>query len=97
MRRITFHIAKNLINIAKHDMPMTVTIGMDWTTAWVREDLRFAYGEQRFGALGFIGRRLHALIFTVRDGELRVISVRKANARERKAYHEQASPSAGRL
>lgn len=95
MRRITFHIAKNLINIAKHDMPLTVAMGMDWSSAWVREDTRFDYGEARFAALGFVGRRLHAIVFTIRDGELRVINVRKANARERKAYHDRTPPAAG--
>ncbi|MNE51790.1 hypothetical protein D3C80_1464360 [compost metagenome] len=56
------------------------------------EDLRRDYGERRFQVLGYIGERLHALVFTPRDGAVHVISLRKANSREVKRY-EQATRS----
>lgn len=35
-------------------------------TALMEEDTRQAYGERRFQVLGFIGERLHAVVFTPR-------------------------------
>lgn len=39
-------------------------------------------------ALGFIGDRLHVLVFTMRGQTLRVISLRRANERECARYAE---------
>ena len=55
---------------------------------WWGEDTRKAYGERRFRVLGFIGERLHAVVFTPRAGKVHVISLRKANPREVKKYAE---------
>ena len=63
---------------------------MDFDSAVVDPDRRYAYGEDRFQALGMIDGRLHLLVFTMRGDVLRAISLRKANARERKRYDEQA-------
>ena len=46
-------------------------------------------GEVRYVATGYIGRRLNKLVYVVRDGNIRVVSLRKANDRERRAYHER--------
>lgn len=50
------------------------------------EDRRKQYGERRFRALGPIGDRLHVVVFTARGANLRIISLRKANAREVETY-----------
>jgi uncharacterized DUF497 family protein len=47
-----------------------------------------SYGEKRFVATGFIGDRLHVMAFTVRSEVIRIISLRKANERERKEYEK---------
>lgn len=60
----------------------------DWTEAYGREDLRKDYSEKRFQALGFIGARLHMLVFTNRGEDVHVISLRKANEREIRQYEE---------
>ncbi|MBF0169160.1 MAG: BrnT family toxin [Alphaproteobacteria bacterium] len=39
-------------------------------------------------ALGYIGHRLHVLIFTQRGHAVRVISLRKANLREKRDYDQ---------
>lgn len=67
----------------------------DWTTAAVIEDTRKDYGERRFRALGFIGRRLHAVVYTPRPAGLHVISLRKANRREEKHYAAQTESGTG--
>jgi uncharacterized DUF497 family protein len=58
----------------------------EWATALMEEDTRKAYGERRFQVLGYIGERLHAMVFTPREGKVHVISLRKANSREVKKY-----------
>jgi len=55
-------------------------------TAIIREDARKPYPEARFQATGYIGKRLHLVVFCYRDDVLRIISLRKANSREVKAY-----------
>jgi uncharacterized DUF497 family protein len=39
-----------------------------------------------------IGDRLHAAVFTPRAGKVHVISFRKANQREVKAYEQKTQP-----
>lgn len=50
------------------------------------EDDRFDYGETRFFTIGFLGRRMVVVVWTPRDDDQRIISMRKANDREQEAY-----------
>lgn len=83
-----FDIAKNEINLNKHGLSLTDVDGFEWETAVVREDTRKQYAEQRFEATGYIGGRLHVMIYCLRFDAVRVISLRKANKREEKQYAE---------
>ena len=58
----------------------------DWSTALIAEDTRQEYAERRYQALGLIGEHLHMLVFTPRNDALHVISLRRANKRERSRY-----------
>ena len=60
----------------------------DWDAALTEQDTRGAYGEDRFVSLVLIHGRLCVVAWCVRGDALRVISLRKANARERKRYDE---------
>lgn len=60
----------------------------DWGSAVVFDDDRTDYGEHREVALGFLAGAFVALAYTIRGNALRVISLRKANKRERKVYDE---------
>jgi uncharacterized DUF497 family protein len=60
----------------------------DFGSAVFAADTRKDYGEDRTRALGFIADTLYALVFTVRNGAIRVISLRRANRRERARYEE---------
>ena len=52
-------------------------------------DGREDYGEDRWATIGYAGLALLFVVYTVRDGEtIRLISARKANARERQQYHQ---------
>ena len=54
----------------------TLTVEDDW------ED----YGEDRFITIGFLDATMVVLVWTPRDGAHRIISMRKANERERTLY-----------
>jgi len=47
------------------------------------EDRREDYGELRYITFGILAGRLVAVIWTPRDGKRRIISMRKANEREK--------------
>ena len=84
--RFEFDKVKNQANIDKHGIPLSLASEFDFYTAVIEKDVRKDYGELRFSALGFIKDRLHLIIFTPRRDNVRVISLRKANPRERKKY-----------
>ncbi|MDY6215141.1 BrnT family toxin [Actinobacillus porcinus] len=79
---------KSRKNEIERGLPFSMVTDFDFDTANVHRDLRKDYGEERFEAMGFIGTRLHILVFCVRQNAIRVISLRKANNREVRAYYE---------
>ena len=50
------------------------------------EDDRQDYREDRFITIGFLDATMVVLVWTPRDGAHRIISIRKANERERTLY-----------
>ncbi len=50
------------------------------------EDDRRDYGEDRFITVGFLDGTMVVLVWTPRDEAYRIISMRKANERERALY-----------
>lgn len=60
----------------------------EWDEALTVEDLREEYGERRFVSLVPIKDRLCVVAWCIRGTALRVISLRKANGRERKRYEQ---------
>jgi hypothetical protein len=52
----------------------------------VERDDRRDYGEERFRLYGHVEGRLFAIAYTRREAATRIISARKANARERDWY-----------
>ncbi len=90
--RLSFDPAKNERNIQQRGLDFSLVADFEWATAVMVEDLRKDYGERRFLALGRIGVRLHALVFTPRAESLHVISLRKANTRELKHYEKTPRP-----
>lgn len=84
--RIEFDPNKNQRNIEERQLSFEEAQFFDWTTAFIEPDLRKPYPEKRFIASGYLGERLHILIFTPITGGFRVISFRKANKREVAKY-----------
>jgi len=80
--------AKRLITLQKHGIDFADMAGFDWATAHILEDTRNQYAERRLIALGLIDSRLHFCVWTARGENIRIISLRKANKREEKAYDQ---------
>ena len=79
---------KRIANLARHGVDFAATEKFEWDTALETIDGRFEYGEERWITLGFIGNKLHVRIYTSRADVIRIISLRKANKREREYYEK---------
>ncbi|MFO1219269.1 MAG: BrnT family toxin [Burkholderiaceae bacterium] len=89
---VSFDLAKSERNVRERGLPFSLVEQLDWSSAVIEEDTRRAYGERRLRVLGFISGRLHAVVFTPRAGNVHVISLRKANAREVKRHAQASEP-----
>jgi len=87
--RFTYGPAKNERNMAERGLSFDLAEELDWSTALIAEDTCKRYAERRYQTLGLIGEHLHMLVFTPRDGAVHVISLRRANKRERSRYAAQ--------
>ncbi|MEH3045526.1 BrnT family toxin [Sphingomonas adhaesiva] len=83
---IVFDPAKDAANIAKHGLSLADAAGFELAAAAVAIDNRREYGEDRFRAFGYAAGQARCLVFTVRDGAVRVISYRRAHAKEMRRY-----------
>jgi len=89
---ISFDAAKSERNERERGLSFTLVSQFDWSDAAIQEDDRKDCGERRYRAIGYIGDRLHAVVFTPRAGKVHVISLRKANQREVQQHEKQAKP-----
>jgi len=53
-------------------------------------DDRREYGEERYQTFGYMGDRLVMVVWTLRGGDGRIISMRKANEREQARFRQQS-------
>lgn len=86
--RITFDPAKNDRNVTERGLSFDLASELEWSTALTVEDTRRNYGELRLRVLALLNGRLHAIVVTPREDELRIISFRKANRKEEKLYEQ---------
>lgn len=84
--KIDFDPAKSARNAATRSLPFDRAADFGWNEAIILADTRHPYPEPRFVAVGYLDGRLHVLCFTPRADGIRVISLRKANAREAKHH-----------
>jgi uncharacterized DUF497 family protein len=84
--QITFNPQKNSINIVKHGVSLGDAAKLEWDSALIWQDLRYNYNEIRMIGLAPLGTRLYHVVYTDRDEVRRIISLRKANNREKKYY-----------
>jgi uncharacterized DUF497 family protein len=79
---------KRAANIADHRIDFTAIYDFEWDTAVFAIDDREDYGELREIATGFVGNALHVIIYTEHGEMIRVISVRRAENRDKRIYVE---------
>ncbi len=60
---ISFDSDKSERNERERGLPFSLVEQFDWSGALIEEDDRKDYGERRYRALGFMGDRLHAVVF----------------------------------
>ncbi|MDB5564485.1 MAG: hypothetical protein JWP84_1051 [Tardiphaga sp.] len=81
---VDFDPAKEAINLSKHQVSLARWV--DLRIRAVVADDRFGHGEPRFRAYGHIDGVAHCLVFTIRDGRYRPISLRRAHAKEMRRH-----------
>ena len=93
--RISWDKSKNASNQRKHGVSFNVAarVFLDPDRIEIYDD-REDYGENRWITIGAVESALLVVVYTVRDvgsEMIRLISARRANAQERKAYrHREA-------
>jgi len=84
--RFAWNPEKATANLVKHGVAFEAVFNMDFDTALVRADVRLAYPEPRLVALAPIDGCLFMLVYSIERRNVRVISLRKANNREKSRY-----------
>jgi hypothetical protein len=79
-----FDPAKDALNRSKHDISLARWV--DLVIHAIVGDDRFQYGEPRYRAYGLIDGTAYCLVFTIRDGQYRPISLRRAHAKEMRRH-----------
>jgi uncharacterized protein len=77
---------KQRVNIARHGIDFQDAKAVLEDAPVMLSDDRYDYGEHRCIAAGEVKGQLLIVVFTIRNGVFRIISARKANARERRKY-----------
>ena len=89
---VTFDPQKSERNRQLRGLPFELAEDFDFSTAILRQDMRQAYPEARYQALGMLGDMVGFLVFTPTGDGYRVMSLRKASRKERAEWHARQSP-----
>lgn len=82
---------KSDANEAKHGLSFLQAAQIFRGRVLMVEDRRKDYGEPRFRALGEYDETVLCVVYTVRDGDIRIISAWKAGRDEREIYKQEQS------
>lgn len=86
--KIEWDEAKRAKTLQERGLDLASVAGADWDNALTAEAARMEYGARRFVSLVSIDQQLCVVVWCVSGDALRVISLRKANSRERKRYEQ---------
>jgi uncharacterized protein len=81
--KIDYDQRKRASNLRKHGFDFEDARVVFGGPTYNEPDNRRDYGEPRVRTLGFLAGRLVSVVWTPRNGARRIISMRKANAREK--------------
>lgn len=79
---------KDAANVAKHGLSLGEYRGFD-SDPIIAIDDRHEYGEIRYRAIGLIGDNHYVLVWVMRDTAQRLISFRRARAKELRQYERR--------
>jgi len=79
---------KNQDNQQKHGVAFEQIENFDWSIALTINTTRDEDQESRFKAIGPIGNRLHTIVFTNRELNVRIISFRPSNNAEIRKWND---------
>jgi uncharacterized protein len=82
---------KRRANYAKHGLDFRDAAKVFQGITLTAEDDRQDYGEKRLISLGLLEDVVVVVVYTERSQRIRLISMRKANQKERQAYEEKIS------
>lgn len=86
-REFEWDDAKALGNLAKHGVPFAYATRVFLDPAAIDFDAsRPGDGEIRRKVVGVIDRRVFTVVYTEREGVIRIISARRSNAAEERQY-----------
>ncbi len=86
---IQYDLEKNQSNFEKHGVALAQAHWLDWGTLWFRKDEIHSDHEERYQGYAVMNDRLYCVVFTLRDDHYRIISLRKANHREKIRYEKE--------
>ena len=88
---ITWDESKRRLNLKKHGIDFREADEIFDGPTVTAEDARSAYGEQRLVTLGVLSGVVVSMTYTERNGDMRIISIRKALKHETRSYLSQIS------
>jgi hypothetical protein len=80
--------AKAATNVRKHGVSFEDAVNFEFDTAIECIDDEASHDEERHRAFGFIGMKLHVMIYALRGSAIRVIPLRRATIQEKRAYEK---------
>jgi uncharacterized DUF497 family protein len=86
MMRIEFDETKRAATLESRGLDMAHAVEVLAGATLTVEDDRRDYGEDRYITVGFLGGTMVVLVWTPRGNAYRIISMRRANERERQLY-----------
>ena len=86
MDRYEWDEGKYAANLLEHGISFELIYQFDWSSAVIKPDRRFDYGEDRVIAFGRIEGRGYAVVYVRRGDRLRIISLRPAHEKEMRGY-----------
>jgi uncharacterized DUF497 family protein len=87
--RISYDPEKRARVLAERELDFEDAVHVFAGSVFDLEDDRKDYGEPRWITFGLLNERMVVLVWTPRGATRHIISMRKANERERKAYQEE--------
>lgn len=87
--QIIWDLVKNKLNVEKHGLNFEDAHLVFEGQTVTFEDDRYNYGEKRYITIGLLAQREILIVHTQRVNQTRIISMRKANAKERKIYKKR--------